>query len=81
MDKDKQQTIDFAALTAAGRARQTACTTPGCSLQPAVHFHRLDRTWYCEACAREIQGRENTMDQPIELFREFWQPGYSLEKI
>lgn len=50
-----------------------SCERKSClSERVAKHFHRLDKTWYCEDCARKIQEYENTKPEPIEIFKEFY---------
>ena len=48
------------------------CTRFVCD-NDADQYHRLDNTWYCRKCAQEIQEHENTMKNPKEIFKEFYQ--------
>ena len=60
-----------------------SCERKSClSEGEAKHFHRLNKTWYCEDCARKIQEYENTKPEPVEIFKEFYvKPVAEAEKV
>ncbi len=45
-----------------GHCNRTACQAPG-----AIHFHKYNRAYYCEWCARDIQQFASRVDR-MELF-------------